>query len=246
MGRLLISALPTPEDKQVTPLTRRAALLAASACLAGPAVAAETRRILVFGDSQAQGLAAGFMRYFRSDRETRVLDRSKIGTGLSRLAFDWPAQAQTLATTEHATVAFALFGANDRPPVRGGGEVNEAALRRFTDTYAERVAAVATPFRQAGVPLVWVGHPIVRDPAFAEDVALLNDIFADSAAAEAGIYVSTWDTFKGPDGQYAPYGRGVDGQTVRLRADDGVHLTPAGYDILATLLVPELDQPRRG
>ena len=39
-------------------------------------------RILVVGDSQAQGLAAGLQRQFRGDGSWRVIDRSRIATGL--------------------------------------------------------------------------------------------------------------------------------------------------------------------
>ncbi|MGI4950273.1 MAG: SGNH/GDSL hydrolase family protein [Janthinobacterium lividum] len=221
-------------------------LILATGLLPRAALAQEAQaRTLVFGDSQAQGLAAGFQRFYRADKEQRILDRSKISTGLARPSFDWPAQARLLATTEHADVAIALFGANDRPNVRANGHVDENLLRRFTDGYAARVTEIMQAFRQSGTPLVWVGHPIVRDPAYAEDIALLNDIFADCAATEGATFVPTSDAFKGPDGAYTPYGRGLDGQTVRLRADDGVHMTPAGYDVLTALLLPEIERVRR-
>lgn len=228
----------------MTTLPRRAALagLLALVCAAPDAIAGPgEQRILVFGDSQAQGLAAGLIRAFRSDREVRVLDRSKIGTGLARPVFDWPAQAQTLATTERARVAIAMFGANDRPP-RSTPEAREDVLHRFTEGYAPRVAAVARPFREAGIPLIWVGHPTIRDPAYSDDITVINEVFADSAVAEGAIFIPSWDSFTGPDGLYTAYGPGTDGQTTRLRADDGVHLTPAGYDVLTALLLPEVDR----
>ena len=230
----------------MTSLPRRAALAGLLACAAPALAVAAEQRILVFGDSQAQGLAAGLIRAFRGDREVRVLDRSKIGTGLARPAFDWPAQAQTLATTERARVAVAMFGANDRPP-RSAPDAREDVLHRFTEGYAPRVAAVARPFREAGVPLIWIGHPTIRDPAFSDDISVINEVFADSAVAEGAIFLPSWDSFNGPDGLYTAYGPGTDGQTTRLRADDGVHLTAAGYDVLAALLLPEVDrllQPR--
>ncbi len=51
-------------------------------------------RVLVVGDSQAQGLAGGLQRQFRGDASWRVIDRSRIATGLcSPARFDWPAAA---------------------------------------------------------------------------------------------------------------------------------------------------------
>ncbi len=234
--------------------TRRAAIsallaVAAAAFMPLQAMAApddQQQRILVFGDSQAQGLAGGVQRLYRGDRDHRVLDRSRISTGLNpRSSTDWPAQARTFAATERADIAIALFGANDRPPVRIGGRIDIDLWQRYADAYGTRVAEIARCFRGAGVPLVWVGHPIVRDPAYAEDMALLNDVFATRAAADGATFLPTWDVFKGADGAFATYGRGADGQTIRLRADDGVHLTPAGYDLITAMLLPYFDRYRR-
>jgi hypothetical protein len=220
--------------------------IAATLSTAAPARAQpEPQRILVFGDSQAQGLAGGIQRQFRGDRDHRVLDRSKISTGLARLTYDWPAQARVIADSDHADVAVALFGANDRPPVRINGQVDATLFQRFAETYGNRVAEIARDFKDAGVPLIWVGHPIVRDPAYAEDMASLNAIFAERAQAADAVFVSTWDTFKGRDGGFDAFGRGADGQTARLRADDGVHMTPAGYDVITAMLLPYIDRLRR-
>ncbi len=74
--------------------SRRTVLAALAGVLAVPqqARADEPQRIAVFGDSQAQGLAGGLQRMFRSDKTHRVLDRSKISTGLINTSlYDWPA-----------------------------------------------------------------------------------------------------------------------------------------------------------
>ena len=229
---------------------RRAALALLAVVLAPsiPGAAEEAaERILVFGDSQAQGLAGGVLRLYRADRSRRVLDRSKISTGLTpRSSTDWPAQAKVLAAGERADVAVAMFGANDRPTVRRGGVIDPGLVDRFRDMYAPRVGAVAASFRQARVPLVWVGHPIVKDSAYTEDMALLNSIFAERAVAEGAVFLPTWDVFKGADGNFAPYGIGIDGERTRVRADDGVHMTPAGYDVLTAMLISTFEEHRPG
>src|SRR5579872_804547 len=73
-------------------------------------------RVLVLGDSQAQGLAGGVQRLLRRDRRFRVLDRSKIGTGLLSRAYDWPSAVREIPGTDHPDIALVMFGANDRPP----------------------------------------------------------------------------------------------------------------------------------
>src|SRR5690242_7593697 len=98
-------------------LQRRSLLALGLSALPALVVAADpVTRVLVVGDSQAQGLAAGLQRQFRSAPSWRVIDRSRIATGLcSPARFDWPAAAPGIAETEHGAIAVVMFGANDRP-----------------------------------------------------------------------------------------------------------------------------------
>jgi hypothetical protein len=229
-------------------VSRRAVLAALAVLLAGRPARADTepRRVLVIGDSQAQGLAAGLQRLYRRDRQFRILDHSKVATGLvTRSGYDWPAQVHTLADTEHADIAVVMFGANDRPPVRGlNGKQDPALSARFQQSYGDRVKDIVQTLHQAHMAVIWVGHPIVRDPLFAEDMVFLNSVFADAAGAAGADFVPIWTLFAAPDGSYAPYGKGIEGETTRLRADDGVHLTFAGYDVLAAYLDPHIQACR--
>ena len=167
-----------------------------------------------------------------------------IATGLMpRPNYDWPVEIPKLAASEHADVAVAMFGANDRPLVRTKGEIDPAKRAAFVADYGAKVETIVKALRAAGMGVVWVGHPIVRDATFAQDMKLLDEIY-ESAATEAGAdYVSSWPLFVDASGNYTAFGPGPDGDTTRLRADDGVHLTPAGYDMLARLVEPHLHRP---
>jgi uncharacterized protein len=206
----------------------------------------DVHRILVIGDSQAQGLAGAFMRLYRRRPDVFVIDKSKIATGLMpRPNYDWVEEAPKLAASEHADVAVAMFGANDRPAplLRTRGEIDPVKVAAFKADYGAKVAAIVHAFRAAGMGVVWVGHPIVRESVFADDMKLLDDIY-QSAATEAGAdYVSSWSLFTEASGSYTAFGPGTDGETTRVRADDGVHLTPAGYDVLARIVEPHLHRP---
>lgn len=231
------------------PAIRRRALLAAALipaiARAEPGTAAndaapKERRLLVVGDSQAQGLAGGLIRLYLRRPAIRVLDRSKIATGLSHGPFDWPAEAKRLAETEHAEVALVMFGANDRPAIRLHGTVDQKRAEAFRTAYAAHVAAVATSLKAAAAKVLWIGHPQVRDPDYNEDMRFLNEIFERAATKAGAEYVPIWDLFAGEDGKYDAYGKGLEGATERLRADDGVHLSRSGYDVLAHFLAVKL------
>jgi|SRR5579871_4589087 len=230
------------------PLHRRELLLTVGSTIASfarPALAAEPTHILVIGDSQAQGLAAGLQRQLRSDATWRVIDRSHIATGLYLTGrFDWPAQVQTISAAEPGAVAVVMFGANDRPPIRLHGQIEDKLAAAFTTAYGAHVHAVAEILKHTCCGVIWVGHPIVRDPVFAEDMALLNQIYATQAVAAGADWFPSWSLFADADGKFQPYGKGLDGETTRLRADDGVHCTAAGYDLLAHELLPGIERYR--
>ena len=73
-------------------------------------------------------------------------------------------------------------------------------------------------------------------------MALLNQIYATQTAAAGADWFPCWSLFADANGKYQPYGKGLDGETTRLRADDGVHFTGAGYDVLAHALLPSIEQ----
>lgn len=226
-------------------IARRNALLVAAACSVfgfPSADAAESlKRVLVVGDSQAQGLAGGLQRQLLRDRSWRVIDQSHISTGLySTTRFDWPASASGIADKERGAVAVVMFGANDRPPIRSNGAVDPRRAETFAANYCAHIRAVAAGLKQACPEVVWVGHPIVRDPLYAEDMAFLNQLYEAEAVACGARWFPSWPLFTDKAGAYVAHGKAVGGQTERLRADDGVHLTAAGYDVLANALLPDL------
>ncbi|CAM3041845.1 DUF459 domain-containing protein [Komagataeibacter xylinus] len=230
------TAQPTPATPQTADAAPAATTPpAAPACVPTPG---ETGRVLVIGDSQAQGLAGGLRWLYRTNRNMRILDHSKISTGLVSVSFyNWPDEVHKLAASEHADVAVVMFGANDRPPVRVHGAVDPGQLANFTKIYSARVRDIMVTLKNAHIPVIWVGHPMVRDDVFSADMAILNNIFQDQAAKNGAQFVPLWSVFA-DDGHFSAYGEGVDGSKVRLRADDGVHLTPGGYQKAAKILEP--------
>jgi uncharacterized protein len=219
---------------------RGVALVFAAAAFAAPLRAQPAHTTVeVIGDSQAQGLAGALQRLFLRDPKIRVLDRARVSTGLAyRAGYDWPRAANRLAAEHNVGIVIVMFGANDRPPIRRNGVIDPTLQAQFETVYADRVRQIIRSFKEAGTEVIWVGHPIVRDDAYNEDMAFLNRIFATVAAAEGAQWVPTWALFAAADGGYSAYGTGIDGMTQRLRADDGVHLTPAGYDVVAARIEP--------
>lgn len=206
-----------------------------------PAQKAEAPNVLVVGDSQAQGVAGALIRRYLRSKDFHVIDKSKVGTGLtSKSTYDWDAVVAELATTEHAKVAIVMFGANDRPPVRIKGAVDAALSEKFGKSYGARVEKIVKSLRDAKIDVLWLGDPVVKDADYTADMQLLNQVMEPAVEKEGAQWVSLWDVGVDPDGSYDAFGKALDGQTKRLRADDGVHFTPSGYDLIAARLDPIL------
>lgn len=197
--------------------------------------------ILVIGNSQAQGVAGALQRMFMRSKEYHVIDRSKIGTGLSSYSgFDWNKAIEQMAETEHADFAIAMFGVNDRPQIRVNGEIDPIRAANFSKNYAERVGKIVKSLRDAHTTVIWVGEPQTSDGDYASDMELLNQIVQPAVETQGARWISTWDVGADDKGGYTAYGKAADGQTKRLRTDDGVHFTAAGYDLIAARLLPLL------
>ncbi len=130
-------------------------------------------------------------------------------------------------------VAVMMIGSNDRQALQIDGKTVQPGTPGWTVAYAKRVMAIDEAFRARSIPLVWVGVPITKDDAFADAMAALNDIYREAAAKTGAIYVDTWEAFSDDNGNFSSYGPDVNGQTVRLRAADGVYFTKAGARKLA-------------
>jgi hypothetical protein len=94
-----------------------------------------------------------------------------------------------------------------------------------------------------GRTVYWIGAPVMADPAFSEHVKGVNSIFKQVADRHPNnvVYVDAYSLFSTPDGKYAPMLTVPDGKLVRVRADDGVHFTPDGGDLLAKSVFDQLN-----
>jgi len=210
--------------------------IAAVAALADEPASPTT--IVVFGDSQAQGLAGGLQRVLIEDPSRRVLNRTHPGAALVHGESEWLAPIERFTSREQADIAVVMFGANDRLDLR---DENRVALHFRTDdwreAYAARIDRVLTLLTKAGLRVIWCGNPIARSAAFSADMSYINDIYAEVAARFGAQFVPLWSAIADDQGGYTAYGKDRSGTTQRLRADDGIHLTAAGYELIAEKIV---------
>ena len=193
--------------------------------------------IVVFGDSQAAGLARGLQRVLVEDPHYRVLDRTHAGAALVHGDSEWLGPVERFASREKADIAIVMFGANDRLDMRDEHHAYHFRTDEWRAAYAARADRIFAILANARLKTIWCGNPIARSATYSDDMSYINDVYAEEAAKFGARFISLWTAIADEQGRYVAYGKDRDGVTERLRGDDGIHFTAAGYEVIAEKIV---------
>ena len=136
---------------------------------------------------------------------------------------------------------------NDVPPIiapekstRSPNGVYEFREEHWGELYSKKIEEMIGVLKSKGVPVLWVGLPVVRGPKATADTLFLDSLYRD-AAGKAGItYVDVWDGFVDEAGRFLQQGPDFEGQIRRLRSYDGVYFTRPGARKLAHYVEREI------
>lgn len=198
-----------------------------------------TIRIGVFGDSLADGIWAGLYRTLHRNERFEVARHTEVSSGLARPDFfDWEQEIEQVLADETIDVAVVCLGLNDNQPVHYDGRRQfEFASEEWDAVYRGRVRAILAQLAAAGVPTFWVGLPTVRNERFATQMAHLNTIYESEALVADVPFMPTLAMTGDADGAYSAYLQDADGRNRLMRANDGVHFTGRGYELIAKALL---------
>lgn len=230
----------SPAPKRATPPTStRTPSATAPAPAASPAVAEvekspDARPILVVGDFIGGGLAEGLEEAFASNSSVKVVSRTNGSSGFVRNDyFDWPANIGPMLEAEKPVAVVVMIGANDRQTISQNGSNFAPLSSEWTVEYQRRVDQFIKTIRDKGLPLIWIGQPPFKSPSMSKDLLALNTIYRNAAEKAGGSFADVWDGFIDEDGNFTQTGFDINGQTARLRANDGINITSAGKRKLA-------------
>jgi uncharacterized protein len=138
---------------------------------------------------------------------------------------------------------------NDPPPAiappkstRSPNGIYEFREERWVELYQRKIKQMIGVLRSKGVPVLWVGLPVVYGPKATADTLFLDSLYRN-AAGKAGItYVDVWDGFVDEAGRFLQQGPDFEGQIRRLRSYDGVYFTKAGARKLAHYVEREINR----
>jgi uncharacterized protein len=229
--------------------SRRSLLLGGAAGLAAApfriARAASSAKILIAGDSMVAGGFGLFLaRDLKKHHGYAARRRGKSSSGLARPDFfDWIEEAERLVAEEQPDASVVMFGGNDVQGLyMGKGEWIRWHEEGWTVEYAARIDRFCDLLAPNGERIFWVGMPVMRPTKFHERMKRVNTIFSAQMVIRPGAkFIDIWSLLADPEGGYAdrihlgpPPAEGERRvKKVRVRAGDGIHLSPAGAQHLA-------------
>ncbi|MEF3368011.1 SGNH family hydrolase, partial [Methylocystis sp. 9N] len=198
--------------------------------------------VATLGDTLGVLLANGLKQGLSDKPDVAILSKAKESSGLAREDFyDWKKAAHEIAgDAQKVNVAVIMLGSNDRQAIQQGSESYEPFSPRWREIYAARVDAVIAAFQEKGIPVIWVGLPVMKNERFSADMAQLNEIFRARVEKAGAAYIDIWEAMADEHGQYSAFGPDINGQIVKLRSADGVHFTDAGARSVAHFVDTEI------
>jgi uncharacterized protein len=123
---------------------------------------------------------------------------------------------------------------------RSAGGLHEFRTEKWIELYRKKIADMIAVAKGKGVPVLWVGLPAIRGQRSTADVLFLDGLYREEASKAGITYVDVWDGFVDERGAFLNSGPDVEGQTRRLRSQDGVYFTRPGARKLAHYTEREL------
>lgn len=192
--------------------------------------------IAVIGDSLADGIWAAIYRKLRKFKQFTIHNESVTSGGLA--ASDWQPKIEKLLKKHRVHFAIVILGTND------GRVIFQEGKRRipykselWKEAYMQRIHNLMRLLNARNVPTYWVGLPTVRRENLKEQIVMLNRFYEKSAPLFATVrFLPTRPITVNEKGEYSAYLK-VEGRQKKVRANDGVHFTVHGYNILSDYIL---------
>ena len=201
---------------------------------------------LILGDSNIFGPLGKSLERSLGALGFDVQRRGKATSGLARPDFfDWSEEARRLFALHNPALVIAMFGGNDGQRMEfhdaSGTPLKMDSGDAWEVAYQHRIREFALLLR-GDSRRVFILSPTNRRPRFAREKMIR--VRAAQRRALKDLEGVTWiDMFplsSDDSGTWLNSGADVDGNIVRYRREDGIHLTPAGGQVVGQRLIERL------
>jgi uncharacterized protein len=208
-----------------------------------PISAKSPLRVLIVGDSV--GIDLGQYALVNDLGGTGVVQATldgHISTGLTRPDYyNWPAELHGDLNSLHPQLTIICIGANDAQNDYANGQLYDYGTAAWNQMYTQRVSSFISEATNAGSRVLWVGMPPMASGQLNNQMNNLNSIYAAQVAAHPGArYLSSAPALGGPGGVFEGF-KDVGGSPESIRTDDGIHLQPAGAELLSQAVITYMD-----
>lgn len=195
--------------------------------------------IAVIGDSLAVGVGDGLIRVLRQSPHIRVLRKAKPSTGLTRFdVYNWQDRVEEFAANESIDAAIILMGTNDKQSIYVDHNRSVAfQTDEWSRIYEERFDTLVNYLIQRNVWVIWMGLPSMSNKAFDKSMRRIDAIYRARSPRHCMTFVPMLERTVDAKGEYTASGPDSGGKNRALRASDGIHFTPTGYDLMAKAVV---------
>jgi hypothetical protein len=173
----------------------------------------------------------------------------RVATGLTRPdVFNWFDEIRRQVKELRPKVVVLAFGGNDDKAymtgLPDGTSIGDFGSWAWRKEYGRRVGGVMDTINRAGAFAIWIGLPQTSSPDQTARFDVVNAVAEKQARKRPGraAYVDTYTMFAGDDGGYTQYLPNGSGQLEKVRAGDGVHFERAGGDMIARIVLKELNK----
>ncbi len=198
-------------------------------------------QVALAGDSMmAVGLAPTLTRGLATEKNVHLLRAYRSGTGLARPeVLDWLVEYPRMLGANKPDIVICAIGGNDAQNVQVGKQVLQFGSPQWNDFFRQRLTAYLDMLTCDHARVLWLAMPVMKAATFSQKMDQINAVARATVAQYPGVTWLDVNTALGyaQDG-FHQFRTDERGRLIKLRADDGIHLTDDGA---AYLLSPVRD-----
>ena len=195
----------------------------------------------VFGDSFGDGVWAAMRQML--PKGYQVIQFSKESTGFTRYAsLNLEDTARSQLAGQPVDVAVIDFGANDTQGIYDGPKAYPLLSDGWKAAYGARIDRYVALLREQGAMVYWLGLPKMRKPEYDRQISDMEAFYEQRMTALGVPYIGVVPLSVDASGSFNEYLLDGPSQKPRLmRANDGIHMSFAGYERIASPVVARIE-----
>lgn len=192
--------------------------------------------IVVMGDSLADGIWSSLYNKFIKRSDIKVIRHTKVSSGICVHHFhDWVGDTKDLFQQQSIDILVILLGTNDKQafyyPDRS--YIYYSKEQDWTNAYQQRAKEIVDIVENNHVYAMWIGLPGMRSSKMYNHALRVNQIYQTITNHSSIDYISTWELTVDENNKYQAYRKDSNNRNRLIRANDGVHFTGAGYNMIS-------------